>query len=835
MGRICRLKSTAAGAGSFVSPQRNGTNNIGRQVQDRFIVGLGWREARRDVSETLMIPFFLTIAIIDTLQLTIAAGRAKRHTDNSDFPASVEPYMPRWSLLLLLAALPTPAAPPTPEQVRFFENQVRPLLAEHCFKCHGPDKQRGDLRLDSRKGMMSGGQTGPALEPGKPENSRLIDAIHYRNGLEMPPNRRLTSKQIDILVQWVKRGAPWPESSEEPLTPRRPGLAITAEDRQFWSFRPIRCPPIPKVDGASNPIDAFIQAKLAEKDLTLSPSASRRELIRRAYFDVIGLPPTPEDVEAFEKEPKPHAMEDVIDRLLAAPHFGERWGRHWLDVVRFAQTNGYERDDEKPNAWRYRDYVIRSLNADKPFDRFLREQLAGDELPDAGDDGLIATAFYRLGVWDDEPDDARQAEFDELDDMLSTTGSAFLGLTIGCARCHDHKFDPIGQEDYYSLLSFLRNVRRYAVPSKDPTLATQRKLKNNEFTLGISEKGAAAPATHILVRGAAATPSKAVEPHFVRVLCPADEKATPALPKRDAKATTTGRRTVLAEWIASKDNPLTARVIVNRLWHHHFGRGLVPTPSDFGHTGLPPTHPELLDWLAAELVDGGWRLKRIHRLILTSQAYQQSSRVANNRALRVDPDNTLLWRQNLRRLEAEAIRDTVLSVSGRLNRTMGGRGIFPTLPPELLATQSMPGRGWDKSSEAEQSRRSVYVFVKRTLGVPLLDVFDFASPDTPTAARATTTIAPQALILLNSTFMDQQALACADRLLRGGERRPQAQVERLFRLAFTRRPTEKEETLALRYLEREQKGLGPGADGYRRALSRLCKVVLNLNELVYID
>jgi hypothetical protein len=473
--------------------------------------------------------------------------------------------------------------------------------------------------------------------------------------------------------------------------------------------------------------------------------------------------------------------------------------------------------------------VIQALNDDKPYDQFVREQLAGDELEHVTDDSLTATAFYRLGVWDDEPDDRRQAEFDDLDDVLSTAGSAFLGLTIGCARCHDHKFDPVGQEDYYGLLAFLRNIKPYESVRRGGASAVLSQLGRGGKTLSVSEYGPRPRPTHVLARGNAATPLKEVAPRFVRVLCPTDEAATPALPAAGAGSKTTGRRRVLAGWVTDPKNPLTARVIVNRLWHHHFGRGLVPTPNDFGKTGLAPSHPEVLDWLAAELVAGGWRLKRIHKLIMTSHAYRQSSRARDEKAGRADPGNALLWRQNLRRLEAEAVRDTLLAVSGRLNRTMGGRGVFPALSPEVLSTQSRPGEGWGQSSPEERDRRSVYVFAKRTLGVPLLEVFDQASPDKSIAARATTTIAPQALTLLNSAFVEEQSLALADRLLReGGEGRP-GNVERLFRLALGRKPTAKEARIALAYLERNQKA------GYRRALALLCKVALNLNELVYVD
>jgi hypothetical protein len=750
--------------------------------------------------------------------------------------------MPRFVLVLvlLMAALPARAQdrPPSPAQAQFFEAHIRPLLANNCFKCHGPSKQRGSLRLDSRATILQGGASGPAVVPGKPLESLLIRAVHYQD-LEMPPGKKLASRDVALLEEWVKMGAPWPGATAVVAAgPRKEGLQVTAQDRQAWAFQPVTRPAVPRPmgPGAANPIDAFVLEKLKTRGLTLSPPASKRELIRRAYFDLIGLPPPPEAVDAFLADPAPDAYERLLDRLLASPQYGERWGRHWLDVARFAQTSGYERDDEKPDAWRYRDYVIRAFNEDRPYDQFVREQVAGDELDRVTDDSLIATAFYHLGVWDDEPDDARQAEFDDLDDMLSVTATAFLGITLGCARCHDHKFDPIPQEDYYSMLAFLRNVRIYQKPGKGAEKANFASLRGGGRTLAIHEHGPVAKATHVLIRGSAATPGKEVQPRFIQVLCPSAVAARPPQPKQSPSARTTGRRKVLAEWIASPRNPLTARVIVNRLWHHHFGRGIVATPSDFGKTGLPPTHPELLDWLASELVAGGWRLKRLHKLIMLSETYRQLSRARNDRGVAIDPGNTLLWRQNLRRLEAEAIRDTMLAVSGRLNLQMGGRGIFPTLAKEVLATQSKPGYGWGKSSKAEEGRRSVYIFVKRTLGVPFLEAFDQASPDTPTAARPTTTIAPQALILLNSAFLNEQAQACADRLLREGGAEPSANVERLLRLALGRPPDAEEARTALAYLDRVQAQLATaGAGRYREALAMLCRVVLNLNELVYVD
>jgi mono/diheme cytochrome c family protein len=753
-----------------------------------------------------------------------------------------------WLLTLLafcLGAITNPVAAQqgTPNQAQFFENQIRPILANNCFRCHGPEKHRSNLRLDSRAAVLAGGDSGPAVVPGKPDDSPMIKAVNYRD-LEMPPGKRLSKKEVAALTEWVKIGAPWPASGVTEVQPPGPqGLKIAAADRQYWAFQPVARPTPPAAvrGDCENPIDAFVARKLEEKGLHFAPPTSRRELIRRAYFDLIGLPPTPEQVDAFVADPSPRAYEQLIDRLLAMPQYGERWARHWLDVVRFAQTTGYERDSEKPLAWRYRDYVIAALNEDKPYDRFIEEQLAGDELAPVTDASITATAFYRLGVWDDEPDDKRQAVFDELDDMLSTTGTAFLGLTLGCARCHDHKFDPISQEDYYSMLAFLRNVKPYSDPSKSRENTAQVKLVAGGRTLAVVESGPVPGPTQMLIRGSAAAPGREVLPRFLPALCKSDAAAVPHLPGAAPTAKTTGRRAVLAKWVASRDNPLTARVIVNRLWQHHFGRGIVATPSDFGHTGLPPTHPELLDWLASEFSDGGWKLKRVHKLIMLSRTYQQSSRVSDERAVAVDPGNTLLWRQNLRRLEAEAIRDSILAISGQLNLKMGGRGIFPALSKEVLSTQSRPGLGWDTSSKEEQARRSVYIFVKRTLGVPLLETFDVASADSPTAARTTTTIAPQALLLLNSSFVEEQADALAARLLQEEGAQPAAYVERLFRLALGRPPTSAETAIALGYLQRlrsDGTGSGSAVDDhtrYRRALAMVAKVVFNLNEIIYVD
>ena len=800
---------------------------------------------------------------------------------------------------------------PTREQLRFFETKVRPLLAARCFKCHGAKKQQGKLRLDARANAIAGGESGPAIVPGKPGESLLIEAVNYTS-LEMPPDGKLPHRDIKVLTAWVKMGAPWPGDTNVRRVVDSETFQITNEDRQFWSFQPIVRPEVPATDDdwAGQPIDAFVFRKLKAAGFLPSPPTSRRELILRVYFDLIGLPPSPEKVDAFVADESPGAYEKMIDRLLERPQYGERWGRHWLDLVRYAQTNGYERDDEKPYAWRYRDYVIRAFNEDKPYDRFILEQLAGDELDDLTHDSIIATGFYRLGVWDDEPDDKVLAVWDEIDDMLRTTGETFLGLTIGCARCHAHKFDPIPQADYYRLAAFFRNIAPYgkdqssthwelnpdavytplataeefakfksregelrrnvarlkkriaelgdAKDKADEKKALEEEVKRLEDelkhpfeqALSVREPGPSPPKMHLLVRGSPLTKGREVQPGFLTVLSDAPPAIAPpaandANPLRRmlrelGVKQTSGRRLALARWIAGKANPLTARVMANRVWHYHFGRGLVPTPSDFGRTGQPPSHPKLLDWLAAELRDGGWRLKRMHKQILLSNTYRQSSRANNARAAEIDPNNALLWRQNLRRLDAEVIRDAILAVNGRLNLKAGGRGIFPQLSQGVLATQSRPGSGWGQSSEQEQARRSVYIYIKRTLTVPLMDSFDQPTPDQPAPARATTTIAPQALILLNSTFMDNNAAAFAERVVReAGDERPK-QVDRAFRLALLRPPAEQERQLALEFLDRQKAefqsvGKNDVAASERHALTAMCRMLFNLNEFMYVD
>jgi mono/diheme cytochrome c family protein len=798
------------------------------------------------------------------------------------------------------AAAAAPAdlpAPADPAALRHFENEIRPLLAESCFECHGPERKkvRGDLRMTGRGALLRGGLRGPALVPGRPDDSLLVKAVRWGDAdLQMPPDRKLGERQIEALEQWVAMGAPWPdEAGAEGDAAGDDATAGPDMDagRGWWAFRPVVRPPVPAVAGDAgvvHPIDAFVHEKLAAAGLEPAPPASRAELARRAYIDLLGLPPTHEEVQAFVADTAPDAWERLVDDLLARPQYGERWGRHWLDVVRWAQSDGYEHDQEKPEAWRYRDWVIGALNADLPYDRFLLEQLAGDELPDRDDGSLVATAFYRLGTWDSEPDDDEQAAFDELDDLVRTISEGFLGVTLGCARCHDHKFDPFGQEDYYSTLAFLRNVRRYAEARyvlDSPTLRPigfdrraleaweqerqalvearraehrgliaegrrravaaagapaagaprveiqlrdalehldyderQRYLElqplidarpgsvshpgSLEWTLAVSESAPPVPDTHVLVRGRASAPAQAVPPRFVRVLCASDEAALPVLPEFDPRTRSSGRRRTLAEWIASPEHPTTARVLVNRVWQHHFGRGIVATPDDFGAMGSPPSHPELLDWLASEFVDRGWSLKALHRLILSSAAWQRSSRHADPLALERDPGNILLWRHDLRRGEAEVLRDAALAVSGTLDLALGGPAFFMPLSGEALAGSSRPGRDWEITPPEEADRRTVYAFVKRGLIPPLLEVFDYTNVSMPVGRRPVTTLASQALTLLNGQFLNRAADALAERVLEEAGPDRQAQVVRAFERALARRPAAEELALALAALDR---------------------------------
>jgi hypothetical protein len=700
---------------------------------------------------------------------------------------------------------------------------------------------------------------------------------------------------------------------------------FTARQKSHWAWhRPVRAV-VPAVKNRSwlrNPIDAFVLARLESAGLEPVPEASRARLIRRVTYDLIGLPPTPAEIDAFVHDRAADAWERVIDRLLASPHYGERWGRHWLDLARFAESNGFEFDEVRPDAWRYRDYVIRSLNADKPYDRFILEQLAGDELfpDDAG--ALVATGFNLLGADMTDAGDQAQRRLNTLIDMTDTAGLVFLGLTVGCARCHDHKFEPIPQADYYRLQAFFTpaSFRRdlpiatraqqlayqaamkeysaltrptreamakleepyrkqlyearlarlsdearaaHRIPEARRTAAQKElvaktarllgvsakqvvaamsdpdKTRHKNFSarlaqldrsrpaappvaLGLQDAAGPAPKTFVLERGERSNPAAEVQPGVPIALTP-DHKATPTQVK-PPRATTTGRRSALARWIASEDNPLTARVLVNRLWQHHFGRGIVPTPSDFGLRGEPPTHPELLDWLAAEFMSPsgggrspGWTLKHIHRLILLSATYRQASQ-PTARALKLDPDNKLFSRMNRMRLEGEIVRDSLLTLSGRLQRRMGGPGVFPPIPPEALRGF----KGWTTSPEPrDHVRRSVYIFARRNLRFPFLEAFDLPDTNLSCPKRERSTTAPQALALLNADDVLAAATALASKLTQEA-RSDEERLGLAFRLALGRPPSETERKLARAFLK-------------EAPLSGLCRALFNVNEFVYID
>ncbi len=827
------------------------------------------------------------------------------------------------------AALSPPQGAAAAEEVRFFETKIRPLLAENCFQCHGPRKQEENLRLDSRAAALAGGDRGPAIVPGKPDESLLIKAVKHLDDLEMPPKKQLSREQIADLTLWVKSGAVWPDDKASAGATVRAGYQVTDKDRSHWAFQPVKRPAVPTVKNrawVANPIDSFILAKLEANGLQPSPPADKRELVRRLYYDLTGLPPTPADVEAFVADRSPKAYETLVDRLLFSPHYGEKWARHWLDLVRYAESNSYERDDPKPHAWRYRDYVIRSFNDDKAYDRFIREQLAGDEMPDADDDGLIATGYYRLGIWDDEPSDPDLARFDGLDDIVATTGQVFLGLTIDCARCHDHKIDPIPQKDYYRLLSFFAGVnhyrnsgptdelalsgntatsqdrellareleqkrahlvesiaalesrfrREYFAAGKGPAAGDRlqdnvtqggadvaatnldvasliqtdgdRVLGTAEFkryqylqgrlealksetapagaALGVTESGPAPPETFVLLRGNPHNHGDKVEPAFPDVL----GGETPVIPTPPPGAKTSGRRLALANWLASEANPLTPRVIVNRIWQYHFGRGIVRSPNNFGTQGDKPTHPELLDWLATEFMSNGWRMKPLHRLIVTSNAYKMSSR-GNPQALAADPTNDLLWRFEMRRLTGEEIRDSILAMSGSLNLKMFGPSVYPEIAAEVLAGQSRPGVGWGHSPPEEQSRRSIYVHVKRSLLLPILEGFDLPETDRSSPVRFSTTQPTQALGMLNSAFVNEQAGLFASRLRHEAGDDTAARVRLALNLATARPPTKREIESGVKLIDRLQHD---GASG-DAALRDFCLMVLNLNEFIYLD
>ena len=1092
------------------------------------------------------------------------------------------------------------AAKPTAAKVRFFEQQVLPLLKASCFKCHGAEpKIKGGFKLTSRAGLLKGGEIGPAIDTKVFNKSELLAAINY-DGLEMPPSGKLKPAQIAILTQWVKEGAVWSTTADY-------GVATVHEEdkrgdgKDYWAYQQIKRPDVPTTQNkvwASNPIDAFLLAELEASKLKPAAKADKVALIRRAFYNLTGLPPTPKQVDDFLNDKSPKAWARVIDRLLESPQYGERWGRHWLDLVRYAETHGYERDSTKPHAWRYRDYVINSLNQDKPYDQFVIEQLAGDELPNVTAETLTATGFYRLGIWDDEPADRLLARYDGLDDVLKTTTEVVLAMSMGCARCHTHKGDPIDHSEYYGMLAYFHDVthmnrenlrswvtdqdkanhekllkekqvregdmyaqiyaieqnflgalrksgqsagylpksdledvnykfyrstwdsipdfdsikhenqgqiasnfislkpasrneaigfvynaqlkvpaageyefmvestdgarlilngkpvaertgkgggrvtgratlqpgliplrveyfntyakprlsikwsgpqvaerfltddqisqagpvvaadsrkrgqrwkystakpgdrwqhakfddskwkqgeggfgtrgtpgavvrtewrspdiwlrRKFNVSKLPPVLAldlhydedcaiylngqlihstkgyvqnylrvalnakARAALKTGENVLAVhchqngggqyidvglvaaaeefnfaqafrqsasrllgadvskqhahlsreleqSRKRRITPPgtpimsvresgntpVHIFIRGNPHVKGKQVQPVVPAML----STLPPEIPKDRTAHGTSGRRLAIAKWMFSKDNPLTARVLVNRLWQNHFGRGIVPTPNDFGKFGESPSHPELLDWLSAEFMAGGWKLKRMHKLLMMSSAYQMSSQ-ANPVGLKQDPGNYKLWRFNMRRLSAEEIRDSVLTVTGELNLKAGGPSIYVPIAREVLQGQSRPGAGWGKSSPEEASRRSIYIHVKRSLLVPILEMFDQADTDSSCPVRYTTTVPTQSLGMLNGDFTNEKARKLAARLLKDHPRNLRDQIRLAIRLTCGRQASAKELNDDSEFVTNL---VGDEQISSEKALAVYCLLMLNTNEFAYLD
>ncbi|MFO0889498.1 MAG: PSD1 and planctomycete cytochrome C domain-containing protein [Isosphaeraceae bacterium] len=719
-----------------------------------------------------------------------------------------------------------------------FERDVAPILKSRCLTCHDAAEKAGGLDLSSRLGLSKGGESGPAIVPGRPEESHLVERI--ASG-EMPPKkqgraRTLPGAERILLERWIAAGAPWREGRTLDL------FESTGEDRagrDWWSLRPIRraaTPAITAGEDAVSPIDAYILQVLKQHGLTMAPAADRRTLIRRVCLDLVGIPPTFDEIERFAADPSPDAYEHLVDRLLASPHHGERWGRHWLDVARYAETCGYERDQTKPHAWKYRDWVVRALNDDRPFDRFILEQLAGDELPDRSESTIVATGFLRLGTWNDEPNDPQEYKYERLEDMVHATSTAFLGMTIKCARCHDHKFDPIRQADYYRMASAF--WAGYIEPGPREFLGGPDAKALGHDVLGWTDRGREVPPLHLLKKGDPTRPGPVVDPGHQSMLPSLDRPFDPPPPG----AGTTRRRIQLARWIADARNPLTARVWVNRLWQHHFGEGLVRSPDNFGFTGEKPTHPELLDWLASELISGGWKTKPIHRLILLSRAYRQSSIHPDPESQgRVDAGNRFWWHAERRRLDAEALRDRLLFVAGRLDANrLGGPSFLPNVPADALEGLSMKEKAWTPSPEPEQLRRGVYVFAKRGLLPPLLTTFDLPDTTLPCGRRDVTLVAPQALALLNNEFVHEQSRKLAERVFRGPSS-PEARVRDAWRAVLGREPRPSEIAAAIDHLGRQkshfdqQSGDRVTGDPELLALASLCHVLVNSNEFLYVD
>ena len=839
--------------------------------------------------------------------------------------------------------------------------QAIAILQNSCWQCHGEDKMAG-LDLRTRESALRGGGRGEAIKPGQADESLLYQYIAGKASPRMPLGGELSDEQIALIKKWIDGGAAWPQQQALSIPPVSRDLGrskITDADRQYWAFRKPVAPTVPTVKNrawVANPIDAFILADLEKNGLTPSPRADKRTLLRRVTFDLTGLPPTPEEMQAFLADRSPEAYEKVVRRLLASPRYGERWAQHWLDVVRFAETNGFELDQDREQAWRYRDYVVKSLNDDKPYDRFIREQLAGDELDPESFEMRVATGFLRAGpqhVVAGNQDEALNRQ-EWLTEVMFGVSNGLMGLTVGCARCHDHKFDPILQADNYRLQAFFAASDNldYQRPSKEEEAAHQAAKKAHEEklkpikdqiaaiekpyqeklkaekkaklepafaqalakpekernaeekvlardaqrmlsvswdelvaaigpedkakraalrqqmhkidlyapeplpkALAVSDKRWPVPPMHLLKAGDPHRPAEEVQPGFLTALLPKDapwDATVSPIQKGEFKAT--GRKLALAEWLTQPDHPLTSRVMVNRLWHYHFGRGIVATPNDFGRNGQAPTHPQLLDWLATEFVKRGWSLKEMHLLMALSNAYQQSSEPDPVKA-KIDPENKWFWRANRQRLDAESIRDSILAVAGNLTEQLGGPSIRVPLEPEVydtIFTEYEPDNLWPVHPDPRQhTRRSLYLVRKRNVRLPMLVAFDSPDMMSSCGARSVSVHALQSRTLINSDFMLEQSKTLATRILKetGGD--STRAIARLYDLSLGRRARADELRLTQSFLaeqtriieERRKKGepiaqltglpagIGPA---HAAAWIDLCLATMNLNEFLYV-
>ena len=855
----------------------------------------------------------------------------------------------------------TPANAQTPVS---FSKDIQPILEQNCWSCHGASMQSSRLNLSTLEGALRGGMRGSAIVPGRAEDSRLYRMIAGLDKPAMPlGGNKLTDAQIAAIKNWIDQGAHWDAAAIGAKTQPDPATAFAALEnvqlppgaRDYWAFKlPVQAP-VPVVARAfSNPIDRFLEKARQEKGLKAAPKADRLTLLRRAYMDLIGLPPSPEEIAAFMNDTAPGAWERLIDKLLASPHYGERWGRHWLDAARYADSSGYENDTDQPNLWRYRDYVVKSFNEDKPYNTFIKEQIAGDEIPNRTDDSLIATGFLRAGPRVRNHEHANPARrYDYLDDVIGAVGKGMLGLTVQCARCHDHKFDPITQKDYYALEAsifgyvetdyplgpreqadaYMRKMSDIAAKVADlkdqvdeidrpyhdklaleeirkkyppdvvravekpesertpgekliaiqvlessygrsiaadkimsPEDAAKKKALNDQIAalnaekpkpvpmasiatdgdwrsveLGYGDRNEGAcpkceleyvgagkflelgpgkanykvPPSYFLLRGDPDSKAYATKPGFISVLTQGNPPTE--LPPADGR--TSGRRLALAEWLISRDNPLPARVIVNRIWQHHFGKGIVPTLDNFGKMGEQPTNQALLDWLAVEFMNKGWSIKQMQRLMMTSEAYQMASEYDDAANAKIDPEDTYLWRYRIQRLEGEIIRDNILSVAGSIDLTMGGPAIFPHVDESFIKTL-FRGIYRNQDDGPDVWRRSIYIYQKRTLPNPMVQVFDLPDMSQSFGARYVSTVPTQALQLMNDDFVLRQAQMFADRVKKEAGNDVAKQVDLAYRIALTRPPTEREVSLASDMI-------------LSGSLVDFTNVILNLSEFLY--